>query len=296
MRITLLANRDVHANRVVDRLLRRLSGPGAEHELSLILSQRVGRADALPAELRDLRLHEQTLLQELLGPLLATAQRPAGATRTFDEIGALLDGRLQVVDRPRSAGGRAALLQHAPELMISIRYGGILDAAHADAVPLGILNLHSGRLPDYRGILASLQALLAGESQLCCTLHRITDAGIDTGPVIATATIDHDPTRSLLWNLTRLYEPGIELIVDAVERLAAGDALPGVPQDPHAGAYFGLPGEDELARFRALGLQLTNLGDTLERMRQLYLDDPGDAGGAGDPASEHPDARPDPGG
>lgn len=270
MRITLLANRDIHANRVVDQLIRRLP----DHELSLILSQRVGRGDALPAELRELRLHEQTLLEELLRPLLATAHRPIGATRTFDEIGAHLGGRMQVVDRPRTREGRAALHRHDPALMISIRYGGILDAQHAEAVPLGILNLHSGRLPGYRGILASMQALLAGETQLCCTLHRIEDAGIDTGPIIGTAAIDPDPARSLVWNLMRLYEPGIALIVDAVRRLAAGEALPGTPQDPGAGAYFGLPDAEQLARFRALGLQLTDLGDTLELMRRLYLQTP----------------------
>ena len=268
MRITLLANRDVHANRVVDRLVRRLCG----HDLSLVLSQRVGRAAALPADLRELRLHEQLLLDELLAPLLMTAQRPDSAVRTFDELGAQLDGRMRTVDRPRSAEGRAALLAHAPELMISIRYGGILDAEHARAAPYGILNLHSGRLPDYRGILAGLQALLAGDTRLYCTLHRIEDAGIDTGPIIASAGIDHDPDRSLLWNLMRLYTPGIELIVDAVARIAAGEALPGTVQDPDAGAYYGLPDDDQLQRFRDRGLRLTDLGDTLELMRCLYLD------------------------
>ncbi|HSG87977.1 MAG TPA: formyltransferase family protein [Pseudomonadales bacterium] len=269
MRITLLANRDLHANFVVDRLVDALP----EHEFSLVLSERVGRAADLPRELVELAQHERGLLTELVAPFTAD-RRPSPArpaTRTFEQLAACLDAPPMVVNRPRSDSGRRVLADLAPALMISIRYGGILDAEHAASAPHGVLNLHSGRLPDYRGILASLRAALAGDEVLCCTLHRIVDSGIDTGPIIATADSPLDVERSLLWNIARLYEPGVALIEDAVRRIAAGDALPGTPQDLDAGAYFGLPDADTLAALRARGLRLVDLADSIELLRERYL-------------------------
>jgi methionyl-tRNA formyltransferase len=266
VRITVLANRDLHGNRVLDRLLRALP----EHRLSVVLSERVGRGDGLPPPLATLALHEQGLLRRLVEPLLGDA--PEAPTLTFAGIARRLDGRCAVVNRPRSAEGRAALLAEDPELVLSIRYGGILDAAHAAAVPHGILNLHSGALPDHRGILASLHAVLAGATALTATVHRIVDAGIDTGPVIDAVEVPLEPERSLLWNIARLYDPGADALVDAVRRLQAGEALPGEPQDPDAGAYHGLPDARTLAEFAGRGHRLTDLADTLELLERRYLD------------------------
>ncbi|MGB0267689.1 MAG: formyltransferase family protein [Pseudomonadales bacterium] len=67
-----------------------------------------------------------------------------------------------------------------PDLILSVRYGGILDADHVELAHHGILNLHSGALPAYRGVLASFRAISAGEDRLTATLHRIVDRGIDT--------------------------------------------------------------------------------------------------------------------
>ena len=263
MRITLLANRDLPANRVADALLRALP----EHEFSLVLSSRVGRPGPRPPALQELAVAEQRLPQQLLEPLL---DGPAGARmRTWRELDAVVEGRLHFLDRPRSTAGRALLAELAPELMLSVRYGGILDAEHAALPAHGVLNLHSGRLPDYRGVLATFRALLAGDDRLACTLHRIVDAGIDTGPVIALAEIDAAPQRSVFWNVMRLYDPGIELLVDAVQRIAAGERLSGQAQDVTQGAYFGVPSEQELGAAAARGLQLVTLTDAFEIYRDL---------------------------
>ena len=265
MRITLLANRDLAANRVADALLRALP----EHEFSLVLSSSVGRPGPRPVELLELAVAEQGLPYGLIEPLLGAPDDRR--LRSWDELAAGIDGRSHGLDRPRRPEGRTLLAALAPDLMISVRYGGILDAAHVRLAPHGVLNLHSGRLPAYRGVLATFRALLAGDARLACTLHRIVDAGIDTGPIVATAEIDAAPERSVFWNLMRLYDPGIELLVDAVRALDAGDPLPGRPQDPGAGAYYGVPAAAELERARGLGLRLVTLADVLEIHRELFL-------------------------
>ena len=80
----------------------------------------------------------------------------------------------------------AALISDTtPELMISIRYGKILRSKALSIPDHGVLNLHSGKLPDYRGVMATFRAMLAQEQELFSTLHWIDDDTIDTGRVIS---------------------------------------------------------------------------------------------------------------
>jgi len=40
----------------------------------------------------------------------------------------------------------------------------------------GYINLHSGLLPDYRGVMASFRAMVNGDAEIGSTLHYIQDA------------------------------------------------------------------------------------------------------------------------
>ena len=233
-----------------------------------MLSTTVGRPGPRPPALLDLAAVEQRLPYALLDEP-PTRGHP-GRLRTWRELAEVVDGRLHVLDAPRSEAGRALLAGLRPDLMLSVRYGGILDAAHVALAEHGVLNLHSGRLPAYRGVLATFRALLAGDDRLACTLHRIVDAGIDTGPVIAEAEIDADPERSMFHNLMRLYDPGTDLLVDAVRRIASGEALPGTAQDPEAGAYFSIPDAATLEAARGRGIELVTIRDALEVLEALF--------------------------
>ena len=59
------------------------------------------------------------------------------------------------------------------DLLISIRFGMILGTEALGLPPRGVLNLHSGLLPQYRGVLATFRALLNGDAEIGCTLHWI---------------------------------------------------------------------------------------------------------------------------
>jgi methionyl-tRNA formyltransferase len=160
--------------------------------------------------------------------------------------------------RPNAPEGLAALRGAAPDLVISIRYRRILRE-QAIAVPrLGVLNLHSGILPDYQGVMATFWALLAGEPEIGCTLHRIVDAGIDTGPVVGIARSQARPGASYLANLLSLYPAGVRLLAHTVDLLAAGRALPASLQAPGEGRYYTAPDRDALARFDAARLALVD--------------------------------------
>lgn len=101
---------------------------------------------------------------------------------------------------------------------------------------LGMLNLHGGLSPDYRGADCTFWALYNGEpQQVGCTLHFI-NAGIDTGALIAHVcpeVRDGDDELLLFWRAVR---DSAEVYVEAIERLARGEPL-GQRQDRKGRLY-----------------------------------------------------------
>lgn len=159
--------------------------------------------------------------------------------------------------QPNSAAGRATLERLEPDLVVSIRYRRILKD-EAIAIPrLGVLNLHSGVLPDYKGVMATFWAMLNGEAQIGATLHRIVDGGIDTGPVIGICRTDTDYKATYLANVLRLYGPGCGMVVEAIRTLAAGGSPEATAQRP-GGRYYSTPGSADIGRFANRGLTLAD--------------------------------------
>jgi methionyl-tRNA formyltransferase len=150
------------------------------------------------------------------------------------------------------------------DLFVSIRFGRILGNEALGLPRRGVLNLHSGLLPQYRGVLATFRALLNGDAEIGCTLHWIDSPGIDIGAIVETARMPVAREHSLLWHILALYRPGARLIVNAIRQLERGEPVIGTPQDPSAGAYYSFPTEDDLIRFTALGWRLFDREDVWE--------------------------------
>ena len=180
MKILCCLNADAVSSVALNLLLPAL----APHDVHVALTTRVGAAVTSddPAPRRELRVAEQSFALEVLFPLVERAQLPRdGRYLTFREIEQHLRMPVTALPNPNDEAGLATIRGIAPDLIVSIRYGAIFKAA-AIAVPtLGILNLHAGLLPAYRGVIASFRALSAGEREIGCTLHYITDGTIDTG-------------------------------------------------------------------------------------------------------------------
>jgi methionyl-tRNA formyltransferase len=263
MRIALLANLDLHSNYGVNLLREALAG----HEVSLFLSEKVGGEQPSIPELRTLGALEQGLPAQILWPLAERAGRPSGdCFLPFPQIAAELGGTCERLPRPNAPESLEHMSRFAPDLVISLRYGRILREPFLAIPPLGVLNLHSGRLPHYRGILATLRALLQGDAILGSTVHWITDGTIDTGPIVGVTQVPVDPGRSLLEHILSVYPPGVELLKNTLERLARGETVPTTPQDPLEGGYYGFP---TAAEFAALANKGIPLYDPVEYVRFL---------------------------
>lgn len=266
MKLVFLCNRDLASCIALNRLVTALL---PEHEISIGLSARVGgKPNPLPA-LQQLRFAEQTLFNEVVFPLarqLPDAQR--GPLLGFEVLAERTGNPLYEFNAINSGADLQQFQSLAPDLAVSIRYGVILRP-DALAVPrLGVINLHSGRLPDYRGVMASFWALLHGESELGTTLHYIDDASIDTGRIITTTSLPVQEQCSYLWHVLRLYDAGCEAIIEAIQTLQSGRELDATHQ-PGSGNYFTFPQQADLDRFADTGKMLVDDTDLPVIIRQF---------------------------
>lgn len=261
MRIVFLVNRDIESNYILNLLLPELH----RHTVGIFLSERVGASSGVRARmLGQLAFIEQDLFGELVFPLIELTSPGGGRYAGFSELSRRFGIPLQVLSTLKDSAALQQLHDMRADLFVSIRFGLILDVNVLGIPQCGCLNLHSGLLPQYRGVLATFRALLNGDDEIGCTLHWIDSPSIDRGAVIDKARRPVVKDRSLFWHILSLYPLGADLILSAIRRLEDGAPVVGEPQDATAGAYYSFPSEDDLTRFTAQGWRLFDRGDIWE--------------------------------
>jgi methionyl-tRNA formyltransferase len=267
MKIIILANRDIASNYALNKLLPRLS----QHNIYLFLSSTIGRADEKPAQLEALTLFEQALFKTIETQTLESDDSTPIVT-SFEQINSYLSQDFEELNIINSPQGLEKIRHLAPDLIVSIRYGKILKNDVLNIPMHGVLNLHSGILPNYRGVMATFWAMLHGESKIGTTLHYIQDSTIDTGEIVSQSCIPIQNGRSYFWHVLQLYITGTELIVDAISSIMNNKQLNTAPQTPN-GHYFSFPKSTDLLKFEQQGFMLFNKIDVASFINVKNLDD-----------------------
>jgi methionyl-tRNA formyltransferase/peptidoglycan/xylan/chitin deacetylase (PgdA/CDA1 family) len=89
---------------------------------------------------------------------------------------------------------------------------------------MGTINLHKGRLPDYRGMPPAFWELHDGAREVGCTVHKV-DAGLDTGDILLEGSVPVDRYSTLGGIKVKLDRLGVEMVTDAVGRMIDGSAV-----------------------------------------------------------------------
>jgi methionyl-tRNA formyltransferase len=114
---------------------------------------------------------------------LAAVVTPPDGADIISEVVAEKDiAHLELVD-PNAPGNVAKLLAFEPELFIIAGHPTIFRSSLLAVPRFGTLNLHAGRLPQYRGGSPLNWQLMNGEDEAGISVIR-ADKGIDTGPVL----------------------------------------------------------------------------------------------------------------
>lgn len=118
---------------------------------------------------------------------------------------------------------------------------GLLTPAMIAVPRLGILNVHPGRLPDYRGSACPEWALLNGDP-VVATAHLV-DAGLDTGPVVCARPYPVAPGTPYVRIRAGLYAHCAATLLEAIDLLERHGAGIAVPQPAGGRRWPPLPAE-----------------------------------------------------
>lgn len=156
--------------------------------------------------------------------------------------GALLLGRPRLEDPVVTR----AIASARPDVLLSWFWPKRIPPAVLALAPRGAFGVHPSLLPRHRGGDPYFHAILAGDAETGVTLHRL-EAEYDTGAIVDASALAIRATENA-WQLARRMDrPSLRLLLRCAERLRAGEALDGAPQDESRATPADPPSEDELA-------------------------------------------------
>jgi methionyl-tRNA formyltransferase len=256
MKILLLTNQDLASLIALNLLMPKLTN----HQVMLGMSDKVGGNHQQPQALVELAQFEQGLIQRVSQfsqswskDLIQTIK--ANHIDSFDEIGQKYQIKINPLNDINQPNGILRVKKFNPDLILSIRFGKILQQPVIDIPAFGVINLHSGLLPDYQGVMATFWAMLNDEMSIGTCLHFISDKNIDSGAIIQQSNIPIDKSKSYLHNVLKLYEGGCNMMIAAVKKLENNQIIESYPQQGKA-TYYGFPTEKDLQQFVAMGYRL----------------------------------------
>ena len=139
----------------------------------------------------------------------------------------------------------------APDVIVSVAAPEIFRKGILAAAPRGCVNIHSGRLPKYRGMMPNFWQMLHGESEAVVTVHEMAEK-LDAGAVLGTRPVPIRPRDSLDRVVTETKRQGARLMIDVLLRIRDGDVAP-EPLNLSEAEYFSFPGREDARAFRKRG-------------------------------------------
>jgi len=142
-----------------------------------------------------------------------------------------------VLAQPEEVNDREIVARIAaaePDVVVVCAFGALIRepllSAHA------LLNVHPSLLPRWRGAAPVERAIVAGDECTGVSIMRLT-AGLDSGPVCLAEGAAIGPDDSYGSLAARLQRLGGDLLIRALDELAAGRALEFVEQDEAGVTY-----------------------------------------------------------
>ncbi|MBT5954578.1 hypothetical protein HOG98_07640 [bacterium] len=129
-----------------------------------------------------------------------------------------------------------------PDLLISAYLNQIIKEPLLSSPKIGILNVHPGWLPAYRGVMAYFWVLKNGEDEAGVTIHWI-DKGIDTGDILMQKKFKIHDGMTQFDVLVKSAIVGVHLLRSIGKKIINKEKLPHIkPIEAHSD-YYSFPCE-----------------------------------------------------
>jgi len=148
----------------------------------------------------------------------------------------------------------ARVRQLEPDVIVSVAAPDIFRADILRVPRLGCINIHSGRLPVYRGMMPTFWQMLHGEPNVTVTVHEMAER-LDAGAVLGTATVPIVPNDSLDRVIGTSKQAGARLLMQVLEQIRLGTTSR-MPLDMAGASYFSFPQDQHVREFVKRGHRL----------------------------------------
>lgn len=120
--------------------------------------------------------------------------------------------------------GRKTLSDQTCDLAVSVNWKTLLPPSVLGLFPRGVLNLHAGDLPRYRGNACPNWAILSGEKEMGMCVHEMT-AGLDAGDILNRRLCPLSDETYIGDVYDWIDVVGPEMLADTVDEMAAGTVI-----------------------------------------------------------------------
>ncbi|MBV1909911.1 MAG: formyl transferase [Kangiellaceae bacterium] len=255
MKILILCNNDLPSLFAMNLLLPRMAG----HTVLMGQSSKVGGDHQRPHRLTELAQFELDILSgknfQFLNQFKPENTDSLTWCTSFEELVVKNKIERRLMNDINLPEGIQFVRHYMPDLVLSIRFGKILQQPIIDIPRFGVINLHSGNLPDYQGVMASFWAMLNSDPQIGTCLHYISDKEIDSGAIIKQSYLRIDHSKSYLENVLQLYFEGTKMMSDVVDRLSEDGHIDSTQQSGES-TYYGFPQQADVIEFEKKGFRL----------------------------------------
>jgi len=139
------------------------------------------------------------------------------------------------------------------DVLASISCPQVLRPRTLQAPSWGCLNVHSGRLPKYRGLMPCFWAMYNGEQTVGVSVHTMVEA-IDGGKIVRRADVAIRSTDSWDRVVRACKVVGGELMAEALGQIANGEET--LEEQEGEGAYFSFPSRSDAREMRRRGRRI----------------------------------------
>ena len=143
-----------------------------------------------------------------------------------------------------------SIAHYKPDVLVSIGASQIFKLDLISLPPLGCLNLHTGLLPKYRGLMPTFWAML-NEEKVAGISVFLVDEGIDSGPIVVQKRVEigEKSQQELIQSTKKL---GMQAIIEALYIIQRGNAVL-IPNESKYASYFGFPTRSDVLLFLSKG-------------------------------------------
>jgi methionyl-tRNA formyltransferase len=140
------------------------------------------------------------------------------------------------------------------DLVISVAASAIFKRDLLELPRLGCINIHSGKLPKYRGMMPVFWQLVHGEKEVGITIHEM-NLELDDGRIILQRDMEVAAHETLHEVMTRSKRVGAHLMMEAIDLICSGRAT--YRANPkEEGSYFSFPRREDVREFKRSGRRI----------------------------------------